>query len=881
MSKKRLLVVGWDSADWKVIRPLMEAGQMPMLSKLLAEGVGGNLATLEPSLSPMLWTTIATGRHAAEHGVHGFTEVRGGAVVPVSAGTRRCRAVWNILSERGLVSNVVGWFATQGERDPNVRLVSNLYAHAPAKPLAEGWPEPPAGTFFPEELGKTLTPLRLHPAELGGDVLSMFVKNVEAIDQTKDPRLAQLAMKLAETFTVHTAATHLMEAEDWDLTMVYYRAIDEICHLFMPFHPPRMEGAPEELFAHYHDVVNSAYRLHDMLLARLVDLAGPEAGVVVLSDHGFHSDHLRPRFVPGVPAGIVVWHRAHGIFAASGAGFRKGSEIYGAGLPDVAPTILRWFGVPRSWEMEGRVLRDALEEDGLLPDVATHEGETPRHEALVLEDNERKAMLKHFVDLGYIEAVPDDAGAAAMQTQRENDWQLACALLHSGRHEEALPLLEAVHDAVPGRPDFSQRLAHCQLQLGLLDEAEATIEASLAGFKDASTIALVRANIAYQRGRHEEAMGYLQELGAETPGLQEQLARTLLKLRRWDEAEAMARKILERDPTYAPSWAIIARCQLHRGEDDACIESSLEAINLAFNSPLAHVGLGIVLARKERWREAEAAFRNAIKLAPANIPPYRFLAQVLAKTGSPDEAALWMTQAKTMRQRANDEEPSRQRRVREAALERAQKRAARPKLPPPPEMEPLDLLLVSGLPRSGTSLMMRILQAGGIPLLTDGQRVADEDNPEGYWEWEEIKKLPKDPTLLKAAEGKAVKVVTPLLPSLPRAHRYKIIYMTRPITQVVASQNAMLKRLGRDPAREADHMAKMQEEHSAKILEAFRKSDRVEILEVAYPDLVADPTRVVEKLAAFLGDRFTPSPEVLACVKPQLHRQRGEAPTAR
>ena len=87
MTRKRLLVVGWDSADWKIIHPLVQQGTMPMMAKILQDGVHGNLTTLEPSLSPMLWTTIATGRHAAEHGVHGFTEVRDKQVVPVSAAT--------------------------------------------------------------------------------------------------------------------------------------------------------------------------------------------------------------------------------------------------------------------------------------------------------------------------------------------------------------------------------------------------------------------------------------------------------------------------------------------------------------------------------------------------------------------------------------------------------------------------------------------------------------------------------------------------------------------------------------------------------------------------------------------------------------------------
>jgi hypothetical protein len=170
--------------------------------------------------------------------------------------------------------------------------------------------------------------------------------------------------------------------------------------------------------------------------------------------------------------------------------------------------------------------------------------------------------------------------------------------------------------------------------------------------------------------------------------------------------------------------------------------------------------------------------------------------------------------------------------------------------------------------------MMQILQAGGIPVLTDGQRAADEDNPEGYWEWEKIKTLPKDPGILKQAEGKAVKVISALLPALPRAHRYKLIFMTRPADQVVASQFAMLERQGQSPQHEAAHLAKIQKEHSAKLRKAFQTIDRLAWIEVSYPDLVADPAATIAKVADFLGDRFDNTPRVAAVVRPKLHRQR-------
>ncbi len=106
------------------------------------------------------------------------------------------------------------------------------------------------------------------------------------------------------------------------------------------------------------------------------------------------------------------------------------------------------------------------------------------------------------------------------------------------------------------------------------------------------------------------------------------------------------------------------------------------------------------------------------------------------------------------------------------------------------------IAIVSGLPRSGTSLMMQMLAAGGVPILSDGERVADADNPRGYCEWERIKLLPKDPACIAEAEGKAVKVISQLLFALPAGHEYRIIFMERPLEEVVASQAQMIRRRG-------------------------------------------------------------------------------------
>ena len=106
---KKLLLVGWDAADWKIIHPLMDAGHMPTTRRLVETGVMGNMATLSPVLSPMLWTSIATGKRPFKHGIYGFSEptADGKAVQPMTNVSRRCKAVWNILNQRDMQSIVV------------------------------------------------------------------------------------------------------------------------------------------------------------------------------------------------------------------------------------------------------------------------------------------------------------------------------------------------------------------------------------------------------------------------------------------------------------------------------------------------------------------------------------------------------------------------------------------------------------------------------------------------------------------------------------------------------------------------------------------------------------------------------------------------------
>src|SRR6185436_19443998 len=203
----RVLLIGWDAADWKVIQPLLQAGRMPNLARLIADGVHGNLATLYPVLSPMLWTSIATGKRAYKHGIHGFSEPLADAsgVRPITLLSRKTKAVWNILNQTGHRSIVVGWWPSHPAEPINGVMVSNHFPRAVSK-LADNLPLL-KGTIHPPELTATLGDLRVNPMELSGEFIRMFAPQYEKVDQEKDKHLHALGKIIAETMSVHAVGT--------------------------------------------------------------------------------------------------------------------------------------------------------------------------------------------------------------------------------------------------------------------------------------------------------------------------------------------------------------------------------------------------------------------------------------------------------------------------------------------------------------------------------------------------------------------------------------------------------------------------------------------------------------------------------------------------
>ncbi len=675
--KRKLLLIGWDAADWKVINPLMDNGMMPALESLVNNGVMGNLATLDPPLSPMLWTSISTGKHADKHGILGFTEPapEGKGVRPVMITSRKVKAIWNILTQCGYRTNVVGWWPSHPAEPINGISVSNFYQKA-AVEYGKPWPMAP-GAVHPRSMEDVFKPLRVHPGELTEAHILPFVPKAADVDQQKDQRLWSIAKIISEISSIHAAGTWVLENTEWDFTGIYYDGIDHFCHGFMRFHPPQMKGVPAETFELYKGVVQGGYIYHDMMLGRLLELAGEDTTVMLLSDHGFHSDHLRPRGIPDEPAGPAWEHRPYGVFCLKGPGVRKDERVYGANLLDITPTILTLLGLPVGRDMPGKPLLQAFEEPPEVEYVDSWEeieGECGMHPPDIQRDPiAEQAAMQQLIELGYIEKPDEKVEKNIERTVTESRFYLARVYMNRNNFDEALPILEVLYKKQPDQVRFAFNYAKCLDNLGKLGEAHEVVRRIIENEKkEYPQLFLLQGTLEYEKGNYEKSLEYLrkaEEADSKLPQLYRQIGFVYLQMRRSKDAELAFYKALDNDPEDAHTHygLSLVMARLRRYEESA--ECALNAIGLLYNYPLAHFRLGVALVRLGKYDRSIEAFEVSLRMAPGLMEAHRFLKFIyLYKMNNRAKAEMHAEAIRKAQQNKRDQERQTESRAGHAGL---------------------------------------------------------------------------------------------------------------------------------------------------------------------------------------------------------------------
>jgi tetratricopeptide (TPR) repeat protein len=382
-----VLFVGLDGADWQLLDGYMADGTMPNLAGLAHQGASGVLLTIQPPLSPLVWTTMMTGVSPLVHRVLDFTRFNpeSGAREPIGSGERRVPAVWNMASSAGRSVAVFGLWATYPAEPVRGLMVADRFASFTARDR-----QPPPGVVFPPSReGWAREVLAAAVRETGFAALRRYLPWLDEAEyrrQMAEPEayahpVAALQRILAETRAYHALARAWIERARPDLAIVYFQGTDTLGHLFAPYAPPRQPAVTAADFARYSGVPRLYFAEIDDLLGDFRDLAAAEGAVLfVASDHGFRWRDGRPAGLSSAAAATAArWHREEGIYllwtpdgvarpspaqkgrlstAGSSMTALRGRARGHGGVAQVCATLLSLLGLP-----PGQGLAPALDTD--------------------------------------------------------------------------------------------------------------------------------------------------------------------------------------------------------------------------------------------------------------------------------------------------------------------------------------------------------------------------------------------------------------------------------------------------------------------------------------------------------------------------------------
>jgi hypothetical protein len=357
---QRVVLIGVDGAGWDVMDPLLARGQLPNVARLLERGVRAPLETLEPTLSPVIWTTIATGMPMEVHGIRDFVVREDGAERLVTSDLRRVPALWNILSQQGRSVGVVGWMVTWPAEPVEGFLVSSYtgLGRTWKGRLVRGIPD----QTWPRDLYPRLE-ARMADVEqqLGAAFRRIFPRlDPGRLSETQRRVVADTRDVLLGDMIQADIGTALLRERAPDFFTLYLGGVDVVGHRFWKYREP--DALPyrvrAEDVAMLGDVVPNYYRFVDGIIGRVVEAAGPEALVLLVSDHG-----MEPFQAPGVDDDQTSGHHEQappGVLVVSGPGTVRGRLAGSASVFDVAPTVLHALGLPLARDMRGHPLLAAF-----------------------------------------------------------------------------------------------------------------------------------------------------------------------------------------------------------------------------------------------------------------------------------------------------------------------------------------------------------------------------------------------------------------------------------------------------------------------------------------------------------------------------------------
>ncbi|MEZ4648865.1 MAG: alkaline phosphatase family protein [Candidatus Eisenbacteria bacterium] len=604
-TRPKVLLVGLDGADWSLIEPMMERGELPHLALLAERGTRARLRAIQPIISPVIWTTIATGYGPDDHGVIDFTvpDPETGDPIVITSRHRMSKAFWDILTEDGRSVDVVGWWASWPAEEVNGRIVSDrVLSHAF---YAESDAE--EGLTYPPDLYASLKAGFSSPDDVSFEIAQQFMHIDRArwdaadIHDFNDP-VGHFRHIYSTLENSGAAARRLLENPS-DVVAAYFEATDTAGHMYMRYAPPAYPYSTEEERQQFGGTVEAFYRAADDQLGKMLAMVGPETYVMVVSDHGFLTGTGRPleHRANLDYRTAALWHRLDGVMLLAGPGVRADHVLESASVFDVLPTLLYLLDLPVAEDFRGSVLTGAFESPSRAHTIPTYRSRTwsdARKDALAEAnqdvDEERMEKLR---SLGYI-------GGAETGSLVSLRGRLALAQYHLfvGDKMEAI---EELRGTVADAPDFYE----AQYQLGLIAMQSRDLEAAER----------------YFRATLDVEPDYL-------PAMQN-LAFVLRQSGRGDDAIALLERAVEADPL-DPGPEVNLAILLRDSGDAAGALARLDGVlGRVPYYPTALVQRALTLHQMGRYAEAVKAWEAVLEVQPQDQRAQGYLEQ--ARAGEP------------------------------------------------------------------------------------------------------------------------------------------------------------------------------------------------------------------------------------------------------
>lgn len=605
----RVLVLGLDGLDWDLVLPWVRTGHMPNLGRLLEAGTWGELEPFVPTLSPLIWTSIATGVSPEVHGILDFVErdAETGRLVPVTGRGRKVPALWNIASTLGRSVGVVGWWATWPAEPVHGTIVSDRLYYTLVK--GGGEREIPAdapGIVYPAARTPEFAALRARAVEqTDWEALRAFMEvPQETFERARDAARGMndpvdgFRRILAATRTYMRSGLELASANP-DLLMVYLEGTDTVGHLLARYMPPPMAASVSaEQAAVYVDAVSRYFAWVDEWIGRYLEIC-PVASCTwfLVSDHGFHWGDERPQRVSeNTDQTASLWHDDDAVFLLTGKGITGRGHIKEVrSVYDVAPTIAALLGLPSWTRWSGNALPgvtvpelEPLDYARLLPPRAWR----PEEVGPVPQDREFVAQLQALGYLGDSDPAVGGGGDGEPERTLGALNNLGVLLLEEERLEEAEELLLRAVRVYPEDP-----FAHVNLRLVYREQGDAER-------------AREQLWLAVDKGWHD------------APGLLGAAAKEALEAGRSDESTSLLEAGVQRLPESAELWLGLLTLRTQLNQCDLGLEEARKAARRFPQEARIHGFHGLLAGCRGEFEEARRAMRTSLELEP-NQPALR------------------------------------------------------------------------------------------------------------------------------------------------------------------------------------------------------------------------------------------------------------------